>query len=76
MVQILMLRAAAHLALQNYPAALADVRAARRLQTADPRLLLLQKQIEKAIHAATHKDYYTILGLRRCVGRRGGSQHL
>lgn len=65
MVIVLMLRATAHLSLQNYPSALADVRAARRLTPSDPRLLLLQKQVEKAIHAATHKDYYEILGLKR-----------
>lgn len=46
---------------------MADVRAARRLTPLDPKLLLLQKQIEKAIHSATYKDYYEILGVSRSV---------
>lgn len=65
MVNVLMMRAAAHLVLANYPSALADVRSARRLSPSDPHLIMLQQKIEKTIHSVTHKDYYEILGLEK-----------
>jgi hypothetical protein len=67
LVQLYIYRAFSYLVSEQYTAAAADVKTARRIKPADLRLMPLQQKIEMAVSQATTKDYYKILGVSRYV---------